>query len=207
MGGKMGEINKKTISFFFLIQFSPMFLLEFWYALVIAGAVLIPLAIMTMDWKDRKWYNKNKEQVMLAPPAWLFPIAWAILYGLIIAAAILYETTIESDPTFVNLATYVPSVLYVATFSLMFVNLVLNLAWPVVFFKNREPAMAIAVAALLFLTAIAILALFGYQGNWLPFGLYFAYPMWLGYALALNINWVASVEPPSRMLAEYKKHR
>jgi tryptophan-rich sensory protein len=189
-----------------------MLVVTFWFVMVIAGVVIIPLFLHTsMKTKDRRWYEdcvwypvdprdqcrKRRRRVLLAPPTWIFPVVWTILYALIVAASILYARTVEDDlaPPVLHIGLVVVSTVYAAVFSLMLVNLAFNLYWTTAFFRKRSPVLAAVVCFVVLATSIAIAVLFGMYASWLIFGLYVAYPIWSAFAFALNINWIISVWP------------
>lgn len=80
------------------------------------------------------WY-KSLNQSPLTPPSWVFPIAWTILYILIIASGIvfLYATTtisagVRSTGFFYYCAAWV-----------------LNLSWSQIFFRFQRPDLSFVV--------------------------------------------------------------
>ena len=135
--------------------------------------------------------ERRKHNVRFAPPAWVFPVAWTIIYGLIIASGFIYFREYHEDNSF-----------YLATAIIYLVNIMLNKYWSVVFFQGtvgaRRYALLIIIALLL--TGIAVVSLQFLAGASLPAGLYLGYVAWLLFAMVLNIRWL-SIPPymPSKM--------
>lgn len=129
----------------------------------------------------RREYDAKMRYIRFAPPGWLFGVAWFVLYGLITAAAFLYFGPTQG---------YETSQYYLAAYIVLFVNIVLNKFWSVLFFDQRRIGWALAVAVVLLLSAIAVVVLFGLTQAWTPFGLFMPYPLWLIVALYLNAVWL-----------------
>lgn len=121
----------------------------------------------------RDWYKQRKDQIMGAPPGWLFGVAWSIIYILIIAAAVTFFG--NSDQ-------------FVAAFVLYLINLVLNKSWAPLFFDAGALGLAAWVVVGMIGTQIAILVLMGIEEAWTSFGLYIPYLLWCVYALYLNVE-------------------
>lgn len=88
--------------------------------------IAIPLAVgglaafLTRD--SMKIYD-NINQPFLAPPGWLFPVVWTVLYVLMgISSAMIYESEAPSDDKKRALKLYG-------------INLVVNFFWSIIFFK------------------------------------------------------------------------
>lgn len=190
-----------------------MLLLLFCFCLIVVGAIYWPVLIgFRMSRKDLMWYNNTvwyqtshgcprRRRVMLAPPSWIFPIVWFILYGLIAAAMILYGLTITDyliPP--IDLATLEIPLYHMIIFSLFFVNISFNHWWSIVFFGQRRIGMAAALAFIIAGTAIAIVVMLGIVAQWLPFGLFIPYPIWTVFAFILNVNWLM-VSSPAKVVA------
>ncbi len=83
----------------------------------------------------------------LAPPGWLFPVVWGLLYAVMGFSAYLIN---KSD----NLAKRTALIIY-------FVQLAVNVLWSPVFFGLKSFGGAIAVIVVLDALVIAMLVLFG----------------------------------------------
>jgi tryptophan-rich sensory protein len=80
-------------------------------------------------------------------------------------------------------------------FSLFFANQVLSKFWTLLFFRFNQRKWALAVAVLLFTTALAawICMIVGRDNSNLygiPIGLFVPYTLWLGFAIFLNVSWL-----------------
>ncbi len=97
---------------------------------------------MSSSYNARAWYQTLKKSP-LTPPGWVFPIAWAILYAMIIASGAVFLKTGGSvrSPGFVY---------YCAAW-------VLNLLWSPLFFTYQRLALSfIVILCLNVLIACAI---------------------------------------------------
>ena len=61
-----------------------------------------------MNSPNSKWY-KSLNQSPLTPPSWVFPIAWTILYALIIASGVVF---LSSPTTTIRAAVRSPGFFY-----------------------------------------------------------------------------------------------
>lgn len=118
--------------------------------------------------EQRRWYYMYQQDLLCKPPAWLFGVAWTVLYALLTAFAVV----LFGD--------------YVAIFVLFFINILLNKLWSLVFFGMRRLWWAVAIAVGMLGTELAILILVGIADAWVPFGLFLPYVAWTVYALVLN---------------------
>ena len=83
-----------------------------------------------MNQTNSNWY-KSLNQSPITPPSWVFPIAWTILYVLIIASGVVFLTnggTVRS----------VGFLYYCAAW-------VLNLSWSQIFFTYQRPDLSLIV--------------------------------------------------------------
>lgn len=160
---------------------------------IISWIVFVYWQLYTPEMRDREggrngynWYSKviqrardSGRPITLAPPGWLFGIAWSILYGLIAATGYLFERN--------NSTTYHA----VAILVLIIVNVGLNKVWSLLFFGMERTGASLLIAVLLEATGITALILMAITGGhaWLPFALYVPYVIWLGLATWLNFQW------------------
>ncbi|WP_028510271.1 TspO/MBR family protein [Ruminococcus sp. NK3A76] len=109
----------------------------------------------------------------LSPPAWLFPVMWAIIYGLLGASAyIIFRLEGSSSQT------------TVAAFAS---QLILNFAWSIVFFRLHF--LWIAAIVLVALTvSVGIMLLDFYRKNKLAGLMNILYLFWCMFACYLNIG-------------------
>lgn len=116
------------------------------------------------------WYDTLQKPVW-TPPNWLFPLAWTILYAVMIYAA--YR--VAQGP--IELAA--PALAFWAA------QIVLNALWSPVFFGLRKLGAALFVLGLLWGAVLATIILF-WRVDWLSGALMVPYLFWGSYAGALN---------------------
>ena len=114
-------------------------------------------------------------QPPLAPPGWLFPVAWTILYALMGAASGLIYALAGCTPVGKNALT------------LYAVQLTLNFSWSIIFFRFQALGLSVAVILLLTLMVIWTTLAF-YRIKPLAGYLLIPYILWLLYASYLNIG-------------------
>lgn len=118
-----------------------------WKALVVS--IAIPLAvggIAALLTKDNMIMFDYIKKPALAPPQWLFPIAWSILYVLMGVAAYLVGVS------------HKPKTQICRALLLYAVQLVLNFFWPIIFFNGEKYLFALIwlIAMLLFVLATSV---------------------------------------------------
>jgi tryptophan-rich sensory protein len=122
------------------------------------------------------WY-KSLNQSPLTPPSWVFPIAWTILYALIIAAGVVFL----SAPAVGTISAGVRSVgffYYCAAW-------ILNLSWSQIFFRFQRPDISfVVILAMLAFIALNIRAF--YPVSRLAAYLLVPYLAWVSFATYLN---------------------
>lgn len=123
---------------------------------------------------DTKWY-KSLKQSPLSPPSWVFPIAWTILYALIIASGFVFL----SATTTISAGVRSPGFFYYC------VAWVLNLSWSQIFFRFQRPDLSfIVILAMLAFIALNIRAF--YPVSHLAAYLLVPYMLWVSFATYLN---------------------
>ena len=115
------------------------------------------------------------EQPPLAPPAWVFPVAWTILYAMMGAASGLIWAKAGRTPKGQNALT------------LYAVQLTLNFSWSIIFFRFELLGLSVAVILLLTLMVIWTTLAF-YRIKPLAGYLMIPYIIWLVFASYLNIG-------------------
>lgn len=121
--------------------------------------------------KDRMSVYDTLVKPSFAPPAWCFPAAWTVLYGAMAAAA--WMVWRDKKPG------------WKATTALYFEQLVVNLAWPVIFFMLRAFGLSFLWLVLLWaLVVFLLLRVFpvNKRAGWLLT----PYLAWISFAAALN---------------------
>ncbi len=137
-------------------------------------AIAIPLGVgglaglLTMN---SMGFYETINQPPLAPPGFLFPIVWGVLYTLMgISSYLIWkEHTAES-----RMALYIYAV-----------QLVLNFVWPLIFFNGRMFLLAF-VWLLILLATVIVMTIRFYNINKLAGLLQIPYILWLIFASYLN---------------------
>ncbi len=112
----------------------------------------------------------------LAPPSILFPIVWTVLYILMGVGAALIYTSREMAPRTAEKA--------LTTYAL---NLILNFAWSIIFFRFRAFLAAFICLILLFITILKMIFEF-YKISPLAAYLQIPYALWVAFAGYLNLG-------------------
>lgn len=119
---------------------------------------------------NSNWY-KSLNQSPLTPPGWVFPIAWTILYALIITSGVVFLTnggTVRS----------VGFLYYCAAW-------ILNLSWSQIFFRYQRPDLSfVVILGMLAFIALNIRAF--YPVSHLAAYLLVPYLAWVSFATYLN---------------------
>ena len=144
-----------------------------WKKLIVS--VLVPLAVgglsafLTREGMDR---FSQVEKPPLSPPAWLFPVAWTILYILMGVAA--YLVWIEPHKT-------------IYAFSAYALQLFFNFFWSLIFFNLENDLFAFVW--LLFLWLFILLTLLLFRKSSRTAGLLLLpYLLWVTFAGYLNLG-------------------
>ena len=123
---------------------------------------------------DTKWY-KSLKQSPLSPPSWVFPIAWTILYALIIASGFVFL----SATTTISAGVRSTGFLYYC------IAWVLNLSWSQIFFRFQRPDLSfVVILGMLAFIALNIRAF--YPVSHLAAYLLVPYMLWVSFATYLN---------------------
>ena len=142
----------------------------FWIALAeIAGGLS---GYLTRE--GMKIYADSAVKPFMTPPAWVFPIAWTVLYALMgINAARVYSAPESSDRT--------------KGLKMFLLQLAVNFAWCFVFFTFMEYLAAFAVLAALLLLVL-MMAVYFRRVDALSGYLQVPYIFWLIFAGYLNLG-------------------
>ena len=123
---------------------------------------------------DSRWY-KSLNQSPLTPPSWVFPIAWTILYALIIASGVVFLSATTSISSGVRSTGFF---YYCAAW-------VLNLSWSQIFFRFQRPDLSfVVILGMLAFIALNIRAF--YPVSRLAAYLLVPYMLWVSFATYLN---------------------
>lgn len=135
------------------------------------------------------WYKKESARLgTFQIPSYVFPLVWFFLKAMLVASIFLYLkfSALSTDWTF--LTVYV----------IFVVNVLMAKTWSLLFFEMRMATAALAVAFLLWATAVTVLIVMilagvvtGNTGTlWaIPMALYIPYVAWLTFAVILNMDW------------------
>lgn len=109
------------------------------------------------------------------PPPWIFAPVWTVLY---LAMALAAWLVWRKDARFSGVR---------IALNLFFLQLILNAAWPFLFFGLRSPGWALVdIAALLIVLALTVWAFFGQSR--IAGLLMLVYLVWVAFAAALNFS-------------------
>lgn len=120
--------------------------------------------------RDTEFYESLIKPVF-APPGWLFPVAWSILY-VAMAVSAWFMLSAGGRDRFLLLGLY-------------FAQLAVNLIWPVIFFIGKALGMAFFWLVLLWALAAVMLCQF-FRESRVAGWLLVPYQLWLTFAGVLN---------------------
>jgi tryptophan-rich sensory protein len=155
-----------------------------WSAFIFFGSY-----IQLSTFQTRKWYEDAKQRSRCLPKNNGIFGLWTLWYLLIFFAAITYFHN-HSGTAGDNQEQYSVALLW-----LLWGNILFNHLWTPIFFQRGMIAVALVILVLVWLTSISILVLFGITQEWISFGLFAPYPIWLTVALIWNIEVVSLVGP------------
>ena len=142
-------------------------------ATIVAGAIV---GFLTQQ--DSSFYEGLNKPVF-APPGWLFPVVWTLLYGAM-ATAMWFVLREEGPDRFILLGLYIA-------------QLAVNLIWPVLFFVQRSLGLAFFWLVLLWLLAGIMLHQF-FKESKVAGWLLVPYQLWITFAGVLNF-FIARLNP------------
>lgn len=119
-----------------------------------------------------EYFDTVMEHPPFTAPAWVFPIAWAVLYALMgIGAARVYLAPRNASRS--------------RTLAVFVVQLVVNFFWPVIFFDLEAYAVALIWLAVLFTVSVLMAIAFRRIDDAAGY-IQIPYLIWLGYAAYIN---------------------
>lgn len=149
-------------------------------ALVAALCAVLVAAAGGVATRTDAWYRRLRTPAW-KPPDWAFGPIWAVIFALTASSGVLAWS---SDPG--------GRPLLAAAFA---VNIVLNIAWSVLFFRARRPDWALADVALLWLSIVAVMIVAGQVS--VPAALLnIPYLAWVSVAAFLNLR-IVQMNPRS----------
>lgn len=151
-----------------------------WRSLLLLILVTLGLGTLVgfLTQRDASFYEGLTKPVF-APPGWLFPVAWSILYTAM-AAAMWFVLREQGRDRFILLGLYTA-------------QLAVNLFWPYLFFTQQT--LGLAFFWLVLLWALAAIMLYQFFRESRAAGwLLVPYQLWLTFAAALNFA-IARLNP------------
>lgn len=138
--------------------------------------VAIPLAVGTIAGlliRGSLPLYASVQKPALAPPAWLFPIVWTLLYALMgFSSYLIFQS--DSPEKTKALAIYA-------------LQLTVNFIWPLIFFNAQNFLLAFVILLLLWLLVLIMIFCF-YKIDPLAASLQIPYLLWLTFAVYLNLS-------------------
>ena len=151
-----------------------------WRSLVLLLAATIGAGALVgfLTQQDSSFYQ-TLVKPSFAPPSWVFPVAWTLLYAAMAVAMWLVLKTGSSD--------------HLILLGLYIAQLAVNLLWPYLFFVQKALGLSFFWLVLLWMLAAIMLYQF-FCVNKLPGWLLVPYQLWLTFAGILNFC-VARLNP------------
>ena len=145
-------------------------------------------ALIFMQWtrysasSDRSWYTKRKTKSM--PPAWVFPLAWTLLYSALVVMMFFFTQDTLADSWQIILG-----------FTLFLIHIAFNKEWSVYFWDRANPTAAFYILVFGMLPTSLILYVPFIVDNqtihyYIPVIMVTIYNAWLLYAAYLNYKWM-----------------
>lgn len=145
--------------------------------------VLVPLGggfLISLLTRDAMGQFDTFKQPPLAPPAWLFPVAWTILYILMgVASFLIYLAYANGKKNEKKIAC--------TALTLYAIQLVLNFAWTPVFFNAGLYWVAFAILMVMWLIEIVVIVK-AFKVSRAAFWCLLPYLLWTTFAAYLNIS-------------------
>ena len=135
-------------------------------------------AVGFLTQQDSSFYAELAKPVF-APPGWLFPIAWTLLYAAM-ATSMWFVLRQNGKDRFILLGLYIA-------------QLAVNLLWPYLFFVQKALGLSFFWLLLLWMLAAIMLYQF-YRESKIAGWLLIPYQLWLTFAAVLNFT-IARLNP------------
>ncbi len=145
------------------------------------GIILLPLAVgiiaSVCTISAQESFNAFA-QPPLAPPAWLFPVVWTILYLMMgVASYLIYRVKVNN---------WRERRLRVAELAIFYVQLIFNFAWTLIFFNSDMKYFAFGWLIAMWLMILAFI-LMAFRNRKAAAWLMVPYILWCTFAAYLNI--------------------
>ena len=147
-------------------------------AVLLGGTLGAGALVGFLTQRDSAFYE-GLTKPAFAPPGWVFPVAWTLLYAAM-ATAMWLVLRRRGQDRFILLGLYVA-------------QLAVNLFWPFLFFVQQALGLAFFWLVLLWMLAAIMLGQF-WRESPLAGGLLIPYQLWLTFAAVLNFM-VARLNP------------
>jgi tryptophan-rich sensory protein len=133
--------------------------------------------------QDKTWYESKRDQKWM-PPAWIFPIAWTLLYAALVVMMYMFTQNTPADSWQIALG-----------FALFVIHIAANKEWSVAFWDRNSPSQAFAILmAIMLPTSLALYFPFIINNQtdlyYVPVIMLSIYNAWLLYASTLNYYWM-----------------
>lgn len=138
--------------------------------LLLAATLAAGAVVGFLTQKDSSFYDTLAKPVF-APPGWLFPVAWSILYAAM-AVAMWFVLRQQGRDRFLLLGLYIS-------------QLAVNLLWPYLFFTQQALGLAFFWLILLW-SLVAIMLYQFFRESRIAGWLIVPYQLWLTFAAVLN---------------------
>lgn len=150
--------------------------------------------------------ERGDDHDILWPEGSIFGTIWTLIHSLIFSAFLVYIWKLPPNDNSLVFKDYF--VIWDGTILVFCFNMALNKLWSLVFMRgsievmeyiiyedskgSKPNTMSLIVGPIILFVLLAssfvIEVLLGLQNQWVPFGLYAPYPLWLCYALYLNVS-------------------
>lgn len=147
--------------------------------LILLGSTLGAGAVVGFLTQRESTFYEGLTKPVFAPPGWLFPIAWTLLYAAM-ATAMWFVLKANGRDRFILLGLYIA-------------QLAVNLMWPVLFFVQHALGLAFFWLLLLWILAAIMLYQF-FRESRIAGWLLVPYQLWLTFAAVLNFT-IARLNP------------
>ncbi len=149
----------------------------------LAACIAVPLGggfLISLLTRDAMGQFSALNQPPLAPPAWLFPVAWTILYALMGISSYLIYLKIRQGRKSENSSARIALIIYGA-------QLVFNFLWTPLFFNANLYWLAFVVLLIMWILELALL-IKAYKISRPAFWCLLPYIIWSTFAAYLNIS-------------------
>lgn len=131
---------------------------------------------------DPSWYTSRKRSWM--PPAWVFPVAWTLLYSALVIMMFYFTQSTAADTWQI-----------ITGFTIFIIHIALNKAWSVAFWDRKNPTYAFWILVIGMLPTSLVLYVPFILDNqtplyYIPVIMLTLYNLWLIFAAILNFYWM-----------------